>query len=186
MFLEPGCLGLGQRLEDHGEWRRLCKGGFDGVVPSRAGGWEGIIGRDVGLDVEDGGAIDEITGANPEMMTLDAQQCNRCQAQRIRAIRASGGKDAAALRRASRGKHEGTPPFVPMKPPDQPDPLEPLQIPQGQSWFHTLDQLKETLLGIGIRRLVTSLELHLLLGPDVSDGLEGEFGWHSAVMAELP
>jgi hypothetical protein len=50
----------------------------------------------------------------------------------------------------------------------------------------TLHQLENALPGVRLRRLVAGLELHLFLGPDISDGLEGEVGRHNAVIAELP
>jgi hypothetical protein len=52
----------------------------------------------VGLDVEDGGAVDEIEARDLQDAALPAEELEDGEAERIRAMRRPGGEDAARLR----------------------------------------------------------------------------------------
>lgn len=116
------------------------------------------------------------------MALLDRNQLDRGDAERVGAMRGTGCEDPAALRWAAGREHLGAPVFIPVKPPDQPDAVEPSQVLERLLVFVPGEHLQQVSLGLMLIGLVPGIELQrLLLCADEADGLEREFvggkGW---------
>ena len=102
------------------------------VHPAGARLGERIGPRDVGLDVEDRRAVDEVRLVHRQPQAVDGQQPDAREADRIRAVRAAGGEDAhaAAVARRHRRTHRRTPSAVAVEVEDEPEALEAGKIAQ--------------------------------------------------------
>ena len=159
---EPGHVLEGLRREADREGRRGVERGVHFVDPASLGVGEGIVGRDVRLDVEDRRAVDQVAGAEDQFSFLDLDQLHRSDAERIRSMRGARGEDAAPFRRAARREHFGSPVGVTVEPPDQPDAIEAFQVLERLLEFVARQHLQDVGLGLFLVGLVSGVELQRL------------------------
>ena len=136
------------------------------VDPAGSGVGEGVEGGYVRFDIEDGSAVDEVARAEDQAALFDSEEANGGDADRVWAIGGPGGEDAATLGRAAWGENQGAPVGVAMKPPDQPDAVEPGEIGQGLFVIVAGEEFEDAAFLIGLGRLMARLELELFGGAD--------------------
>ena len=174
ILLQPGhvfgCLGG----EGHCVRRWGVERGVHFVDPSGFRIGKGVVGGDVGLDVEDRRAVDEITRAEDQLPFLDLDQLHRRDADRIGAMGGARGEDASPFRGAARREHFRAPVGIAMEPPDEPDAIEAFEVLERLLIFVARKHLEDVGLGLLLVRLMTGVEFQRLPGADEADGRDGE------------
>ena len=80
---QPLGLGGGERRKLHGELRRRSHERVDGVDPTGALVGKTVVGRDVGFEIENRCAVDEVALAKNERAALDGDELHGRQADGI-------------------------------------------------------------------------------------------------------
>ena len=124
--LEAG-LGVGGR----GDGAARVRGGREGLEPAGAGARVGVGVGDVGLDIEDGRAVDEVEVADVEGEPVDAVEADGAEAEGVWAVGRSGGEDTAAFAGAPRREDLGSPALVQVEPEEDPDSVKPFEVFEG-------------------------------------------------------
>ena len=176
-LLQPGHVFGGLRGEGHREGRRAFEGGVHFVDPAGLGVGERIVGGDVGLDVEDRSAVDQVARTEDEPSLADLEQLHGCDPERIGAMRRAGGEHAAPLRRAAGRQDFRTPVGVAMEPPEQPDAIEAFEVLERLLILVAREHLEDVRLGLALVGLMPGVELQGLPGADEADGGDGEAGF---------
>ena len=106
-----------------------------GVHPAGLGGWEGICGGYVGLDVEDGRAVKQVGFGDLEDAALDGDEADAGKADRVGAVGGARGEHAHAVEAGDGdGRAGGGAPVraVAVEEKDHPDALEAIEVAQGR------------------------------------------------------
>ena len=176
-LLKPGHVFGGLRGEGHRESRRTFERGVDFVDPAGLGFREGVVGRDVGLDVEDRRAVDQVAGPEDKLTLADLNQLDGGDAERVGAVRGAGGEDTSSLRRAARREDFRPPVGVTVEPPEQPDAVEAFEVLERLLIFVAREHLEDVRLRLAFVGLMPGVELQRLAGADEADGRDGEAGF---------
>lgn len=142
---------------------------------------EGVAVGDIGLDVEDGGLVEEVDAFNLEKVAVDAQEAKGAEADGVGAVWGAGCEGSAFYFRTAWWGDGGVPVFVEVEPGDDPDVVEAFEVFEGDRRNHILKQFNRrrgglVILGGGLQLGLARGAVALGVGRShLSNGLHGDF-----------